>query len=116
MDPQRFVEQILDDESLTDGVADDEAQLLTEWAIRQVEAKVAAAADVEAARAATADVRRRCRAVAAVVAAIYYEDDLDAAARQWTGLGHDQDLGPLAGLPVVDGVKQLLDWETELER
>ena len=116
MDPQRFVEQVLDDESLTDGVADDEARLLTAWAIQQVEAKVAAAADTDTASAETAAVRRRCRALAGVVAALYYDEDVDAAARQWKALGNDQDLGLLPDLPVVDGVKQLLNWETERER
>lgn len=115
MEPQRFVERILDDEALTDGIADEEAKLLLRWAVDQVERQVAPLEDPQEASERTQAVRKRCRALADVVESLCYDEDEETAHRRWSELGNHQELAPLRRRSPVVVVEQLLKWESVRE-
>src|SRR3954453_22041379 len=96
MDAKRFLDHLSGDEGLTDGIADAEAKAILTWVRATVKAVVAKAKDEDAAWKATRDAAERARGITKVVAALCYDEDPLAAAKQWAALGHKETLD---GLP-----------------
>jgi hypothetical protein len=115
MKPQPFVELLLDNESLTDGIGDAEAKLLMDWALSAVEAEVARLDDREEALDVTAAVGKRCRRLAKVAEALCYDEDLPKAQAAMASLGHAHDLAPWLSAEPSAFVRQLLEWEKQIE-
>lgn len=111
MDPRRFVERILDDEALTDGLADPEGKLVLEWAVAVIERQVASASNNEEAAAITNTVRKRGRTISRCILAACEDEDTERTQQLLAELGHAGRSLPIGAERFQEVTRQLIEWE-----
>jgi hypothetical protein len=84
MQPDQFISRIMDDEGITDGLADPEARLLIEWLVEQAEGIAANSVEENAAWKEIEALCRRARSIRQFVALWCHRED-HAAATQLAG-------------------------------
>lgn len=111
MDVRRNVERILDDEGLTDGLADAEASLLLAAMTDAVERELAGRSPEEA-DAQLEVIRRRGRVLGRIVAYVCYDDRRADAERLWRELGRTSLPESLEASDAAACLRRLLAAET----
>ena len=113
MDAKPFVEHVLDDEGLSDGLADDEAKVLIDWLTAEIERQIPRQPSTEAAWAVTRALAARARRIARVTERLYYQSDAAEAARLWSAGGSTHSLTELSNKDPVKSIAQLIQWEQQ---
>jgi hypothetical protein len=115
MDAGRFLDQITDDESLTDGLADEQAASLVQWTLDRAQALLSTIDDAAKAGKAIGALRVRARAISQAVQKICDESD-PAAAAGLLGPRFDESwCAPLPADDPSDVLSRILRRESENE-
>lgn len=109
-DAKRLVDRVLDDEGLTDGLGDDEARVLVDWLVLQVEAAAASQSE-ENASAACDDLRRRARVIRRIALDLCESGDIESAKARKPQWADRVDRLPTSDPVAI--IRQLLAWEQE---
>lgn len=105
--PAKLLERLSEDEGITSGIADDEAELLLD-AIKKELTKATAGKNTADAEAAYATVVARGRRLAKIVSAWCYDGEPDEAKRLWTEAGGKGTLDEVSTDDAVAAMKNLL--------
>ncbi|MCS7014716.1 MAG: hypothetical protein RMJ19_07860 [Gemmatales bacterium] len=114
LDVHKFIERILDDESLTTGLEDPEGRLLVEWLVEQAE-RLATQTDSEAqARQLLEQLCRWARAVRRFLLLWCYEANPGAASQLAAAERFPWPLPPPQQTDAVAVLRYILDWHRQI--